>query len=197
MPGNDSALRYAKQALTVFKRYPAVLLYCLTGALLGACLVYYDEFWQIVFNEISIPLYFFGAFSALTQAICIPGSLLAYKMKNLLGYKRVFAFIIAVNAVGYLVISFSPNLLSLIAMLLLSLTSGIAEPLVSGYMHHHTESRIRATVESFSSLMLRVLSMGVGLVFGYVSTGFSIFAGFLVPGIICALFLVYFTLKVK
>jgi hypothetical protein len=42
-----------------------------------------------------------------------------------------------------------------------------------------------------------VLSMAVGLVFGFVSTGFSIFAGFLVPGIICALFLGYFVIKSK
>jgi hypothetical protein len=50
-------------------------------------------------------------------------------------------------------------------------------------------------VESFSSLGLRTLSMGVGLFFGYVSSVYSIFAAFLVPGVVCGLFLLFFVKK--
>jgi MFS family permease len=194
-PENESALRHAKKALNVFKDHPAVFYYCLAGALLGACMIYSDEFWQIIFNEINIPVVFFGAFSALTVGTRIPGSLLAYKLKNRFSYKKIIAGIIAVNAVGYIAVFLMQNAWCLIPLTLLSLMSGIVEPLVSGYMHHHTDSNIRATVESFSSLGLRTLSMGVGLCFGYVGGMYSIFAAFLVPGAVCFFFFIYFIKK--
>ena len=51
-----------------------------------------------------------------------------------------------------------------------------------------TVTLLRATVESFSSLGLRVISVGVGLLFGYVSMSFSIFAGFLGLSAVCLLY---------
>ena len=178
----------------VFKEQPLVFVYCLTGAFLGACMIYLDEFWQIIVENIGIPVIFFGVVSALSSVLRIPGNLFAYKLKGIFKYKHILTCIISVSIVGYVVVFLARDLFCLIPIMLLFVVAGIVDPLVIGYLHHHTESHIRATVESFSSLGLRIVSVIVGLFFGYVSSAYSIFAGFLVLGVICFGYLVLFTI---
>ena len=166
-----------------------MLLYSLTGMVLGACCIYLDEFWQIVAEAIGIPVLFFGVISAVLLGIRVPGNLFAYKLKGRAGYHNLLTGILLINIAGYLAVFVLRNVWCLIPVFLVSLTAGIADPLILGYLHHHTESRIRATVESVFSLGLRLGSIGVGLLFGVISARFSIFAGFLLLG--CAV-LAYF-----
>ena len=187
-------MQHANQALGVFKEQPLVFVYCLTGAFLGACMIYLDEFWQIIVENIGIPVIFFGVVSALSSVLRIPGNLFAYKLKGKFKYKHILTCIISVSIVGYVVVFLARDLFCLIPIMLLFVVAGIVDPLVIGYLHHHTESHIRATVESFSSLGLRIVSVIVGLFFGYVSSAYSIFAGFLVLGVICFGYLVLFTI---
>jgi len=183
---------YVNRALTVFKQNPFVLIYCLTGAFLGACMIYLDEFWQIIIGNIGVPVLFFGAVGATASTLRIPGNLFAYKLKEKYDHKFILTCIICISTIGYVAIFFARNLLCFIPMALLFSVMGIVDPLVTGYLHHHTESNIRATVESFSSVGLRVLSVGIGLLFGYFSTRFSIFSGFMVLATICFGYLIIF-----
>ncbi len=193
----NDVMQYTKQAVSLFKSKPTVLIYCISGAVLGACLIYLDEFWQLILEGIGIPVLFFGVVSALQLSFRIPGNLFAYKLKEHFGYKKILTAIIIVNAIGYLAIFVTRNVFCLIPMIVVSITSGITEPLITGYLHHQTESHIRATVESFSSLGLRFFSTLVGLLFGFVSTKFSVFAGFLVLAIICVVYLLFYILYGK
>lgn len=108
--------------------------------------------------------------------------------KSFLHYHFLSA-LIAINAIGYMIISRTRNVFCLIPILAVSWAAGITEPLITGYLHHHTESHIRATVESFASLGLQFLSMPVGLAFGFVSTRYSIFHGFAVLAAVCGSYL--------
>ena len=193
-PENEisGVIQYTKQALSIFKHNPLVFVYCLTGAVLGACLIYLDEFWQIVLERVGLPVIFFGMVSAAASILRIPGNLFAYKLKEKFRYEHILTCLIAVNIVGYLAIFLARDLMCLAPMMLLFLVAGIVDPLVIGYLHHHAESHIRATVESFSSLGLRMISAGAGMLFGYISSVYSIFAGFLVLGFICFGYLVLF-----
>ena len=186
------SLPYAKQALSLFREEPLVLLYCLTGTVLGACMIYLDEFWQLLMEELHFPVALFGAVSAGLFLCRVPGSLLAYKLKGRLRYRAIFLAILAVSAAGYCAVALTRSILCLIPMAVMFLAAGLTEPLVSGYLHHRAESQTRATAESFASLGLRVLSMPAGLVFGFVSTRFSVFAGFLPLGVICAVWVFVF-----
>ncbi len=183
---------YAAQAVSIFRRTPLLLLYCITGAVLGACLNYLDEFWQLILEDIGIPVIFFGVVSSIVFVLRIPGNLLAYKLKDRFRYKDILNLILIISAAGYAAIFMTRNVLCLIPMLLVSLSSGITEPLIMGYVHHHTESHIRATVESFYSLGLRVITILAGLIFGYISTEFSIFPGFGALGLLCLAYIIIF-----
>ena len=191
LPG---AMQYIKQALALFKAKPLVLIYSLSGMALGACLNYLDEFWQLVLEGAGIPVLFFGAVSALVSLCRIPGSLLAHKLKARFDYRTVLIAVMAVNAAGYAAVFYTRNALCLLPMALVSLAAGIADPLILGFLHHQTQSHIRATVESFASLGLQFASVLVGLVFGWAGERFSIFAGFVPLSAVCALCLVGFGL---
>jgi len=190
-----TALQHTKQAFALFRSQPLMLLYGLTGAVLGACVIYLDEFWQLAMESIGVPVLLFGAVSALVYFSRIPGSLLAHKFKERISYRAIFIAVLLVNALGYAAVFLTRNVLCLIPMAVVSLAAGITDPLVAGYLHHRAESNIRATAESFASLGLRLLSMPVGLVFGYVSAKHTIFAGFLPLGMVCLVWLVLFILR--
>jgi MFS family permease len=190
-------IQYAKQALGFFKEQPLVFVYCLTGAVLGACMIYLDEFWQIILDNIGISVIFFGVFGALASILRVPGNLLAYKLKEKFRYELVLTCIISVSTIAYAAIFLVRDLFCLVPMMLLFLIGGIVDPLVIGYLHHHAESHIRATVESFSSLGLRVVSIGIGLLFGYISSEYSIFAGFLMISSLCFGYLISFRIAGK
>jgi len=186
------AISQVKQAMSLFKKQPLVLIYCASGMLLGACLAQLDEFWQLVMEGIGIPVALFGLVGALLTASRVPGNLLAYKLKERFSYQAILNAIFLVNILGYVTIFFTRSAWNLIPVALVSLVAGIAEPLVMGYLHHRTESRYRATAESFASLGLQGMSVLAGLVFGFVSVRFSIFAGFLPLAVICAAWLIVF-----
>ncbi len=186
------AMQYTKHALKIYKAQPLVLVYCLTGAVLGACMIYLDEFWQIILENIGISVIFFGVFSSLSFILRIPGNLFAYKLKEKFSYKHILTCTIGISIAGYAAVFLVRDWLCLVPMMLLSVVASIVDPLVTGYLHHHTESHIRATVESFSSLGLRIVSVGVGLLFGYISSRYSIFAGFLTLSTICFGYFVLF-----
>ena len=109
----------------------------------------------------------------------------------------IMTCIIGVSTMAYAAIFLARDLFCLVPMLFLFAIDGIVDPLVIGYLHHHTESHIRATVESFSSLGLRVVSVGVGLLFGYISSEYSIFAGFLMLSGLCFGYLLIFRIAGK
>lgn len=181
----------------IFKKKPLVFIYGLTGAVLGACLIYLDEFWQLILDNVGISVAFFGIIGAVEMSFKIPGNLLAYRLKEKLSYKIILIGILIFNVTGYKAIYYTRNVFCLIPMIAISLVAGIVEPLITGYLHHNTESHIRATVESFSSLGLRLISILIGLIFGYISTSFSLFAAFAYLGVICLLYLLFFLLAEK
>jgi len=187
-----NSLQYTKQALKLFRAEPLILLYCLTGAVLGACMIYLDEFWQLIMEGVGVPVLFFGAVGAGVYLCRIPGNLLAYRLKGRFSYRAILTVIVLVNAAGYLAVFLTRSVLCLIPMAVMSLAAGVTDPLVEGYLHHRAESGVRATTESFVSLGLRVLSMPAGLMFGLASERFSIFAGFLPLALVCAAWLAWF-----
>lgn len=63
-----------------------------------------------------------------------------------------------------------------------------SQPLTTGFLHHHTESHHRATVESCANLLTSVANVVLGLIFGQIARHFSIFRGYQLLG---GLLLVY------
>lgn len=64
-------------------------------------------------------------------------------------------------------------------MVCIYFAAAILEPLIYGYLHDHAIEKYRATIESAYSLLGRLAVALIGLPFGYLTTHYTIFIGFM------------------
>lgn len=188
---------YIKASINFFRKNPSVRLVVLFGMITGAALSFIDEFWQLYLNRLEIPVLYFGLYSAVIMILRLPGNIIAHVMKRRFSYKIILTCVIAVFAVGFLYVSVTKDYTGLGAIFLICLFSGIIEPISTGYLHHRTDSNMRATIDSFQSLGLNAVLIITGLGFGYFSSKYDIFGGFGFVAFICAVFFVYFLIASK
>jgi MFS family permease len=184
-----------KESYRFLKDQPSVRFVLLFGIVISSIFVYIDEFWQIYLSEIKVPFLLFGVISSARMLSASLSGIYAYKLKNRFSYKKIFSLLIVIFIASIFGASFIKSYLSLIPLIICFIAYGIVEPLSLGYLHHRTESRIRATVESFQSLVLRASTIICGLLFGYFSTKYDIFAGFILLGSILVAYSVYYFSK--
>ncbi len=183
-----SFLKFAFEAVKIFREKPVLLSCTVTAAIIGGTVNYLDEFWQLLAEKWGVPVILFGALTIAMGIFRVPGEVFAYKLKNRMNLKTLLIAIILLSAVLYTLIYLVQNPFSIIFMALILLMSGISEPLISGCIHANTDSAHRATVESMSSLVLRLATMLIGLGFGFISDRFSIYTGFAYLAIIMLCF---------
>jgi MFS family permease len=181
-----------RQALAFLKESAAIRFVLFYGVVLGACLNYLDEFWQLYLDHVGVPIILWGLISGSTSLLIALGSLYAHRVKQRISYKVLFAFILLVFAAGLILMAVVQNPVGLLLMLLAYGAVSFVDPLVSGYLHHRTPSEFRATAESYQALVLRGVTVLVGLAFGYVSSHYSISKGFLMIGVLALTYLAVF-----
>ncbi|MEC0208323.1 MFS transporter [Paenibacillus ehimensis] len=183
---------YIKASLLFFKENPGVSLVVLSGTVTGAALHFIYEFWQIYLNRLDIPVIYFGLFSAGLMLLMLPGNMLAHALLRRFSSRTLLLAAVAVFAAGFTYIAAAKDYSGLAALLVICLFSGIVEPIAAGYLHHRTDSSIRATIDSFQSLGLNAVHIVIGLGFGFVSVRFDIFGGYGFIALLCGLFFGYF-----
>lgn len=180
---------YIKDSTAFYRNNPKAALLVVNAMSLGACISYLDEFWQLYLRDMGLTVSFFGIFAALLLLLRIPGNLIAAYLLRHVSEERLLALVLAVTAAGFAAAAIFPGMVGLSAICLIFFVSGLVDPVVSGYLHQHVSSDIRATVDSFQSLGKRAIVLIVGLGFGYIATWFSVAVGFLFLSAICLLFL--------
>ncbi len=188
----ESYIKCIRDAFSFLKAQHSIRFVLLFGIVVSSVFIYIDEFWQIYLNEIKIPVFLFGIISSARMLSASISGIYAYKLKNKYSYKYIFSFLITVFILSILGASVIRSYSGLVPLIICFIAFGVVEPLTLGYLHHRTESRIRATVESFQSLALRASTICSGLLFGYFSTKYSIFIGFRILGTILAVYAIYY-----
>jgi len=183
---------YVTASLQFFRHRPGVRLVLLSGMVTGAAIGYLDEFWQIYLERLHVPVLYFGLFSAGMFLLRLPGNVLAYRLTRRFSHRVLMSVVTAVLAAGFAYLSLYKDWGSLAAMSVICLFAGVMEPLAAGYLHHRTDSSMRATIGSFQSLGENAVHVGIGLGFGYLSSKFDIFGGYGFIAVVCSLFFVYF-----
>lgn len=188
---------YIKASIQFFGKNQGVFLVILSGMVTGAALNFIDEFWQLYISKLGIPVIYFGLFSAGFMFLRLPGSMLAYSMKNRFSYRTLLSGVTFIFTMGFLFLSEVKGYTSLVAIFLICISSGIIGPLATGYLHHRINSTMRATLDSFQSLGLRAAEIIFGLGFGFFSSRFDIFGGYGFITILCGVYFVIFLLSCK
>jgi MFS family permease len=188
---------YMSASLRLFRENKGVLLVVLSGMVTGAAINFIDEFWQTYLDRLGIPVIYFGLFSAALFLVRLPGSMMAYRLKNKFNYRFLLAGVTAVLAVCFIYLSVIKDFSGLAAMFIICLLAGMVEPLAAGYLHHRIDSKMRATMGSFQSLGENAVLIITGLGFGYFSSKYDVFGGYGFIGIVCGVFFIYFTFASK
>lgn len=181
---------YVKTALSFLRGRKDVLLILLHGIVMAAVTIYVDEFWQVYLKETGVAVAYFGVFSIAGSFVSGAGAFLAHKFKHC-AVDRTLVVLLLIWAGAAFAAAGLHSLLGIAFLLLAYLVSGIAEPLVSGYLHRRAASEFRTTVESFQSLALRAVAALVGLGFGWVAAVFSVFGGYLFLGVLVVGYVVF------
>jgi len=187
----------AKTAFVFFKKHRDALKIVVQSSVIAACVVYVDEFWQIYMNRISVPLALFGVISAAFTITRVPGALLASALLKHFSHRTIISAASILTAAGIWGAAFAQSAWGIPGMAAACFAAALLEPVNAGYVHRRAESSVRATIESAGAMALRLLSIGIGLVFGYISDRYGIFSSFGMLGIVCAASSVWFALSVS
>ena len=181
-------------AYAFFKTNPDVLRIVLNVVLIASVVNYVDEFWQIYLDDISFPLVLFGIVSLALTLVQIPGALLASKMLKYYSHQALIIFTSFLIALGIIWAAFMQSALGAFGIALMGFAYALMNPIAEGYLHRRADPNARATIESVESMMERILTIGVGFLFGFLSTRYSIFAGFWFLGSLAVFICVIFSM---
>jgi hypothetical protein len=109
--------------------------------------------------------------------------------------ESIILTILGVSTVGYFMTAVFPGWIGITMMVIIFFCSGIVDPVITGYLHHHASSHIRATIDSIQSLIERAIMFFVGIGFGLISSRTSVLIGFLFLEAVSLLFLLFFAYK--
>lgn len=182
----------AKVAWAYLKQRPDLQSVMAYSVVTGACLIYVDEFWQIYAQRVGVPIALFGL---VLGAICLLSAcsgLIAHRLKGVAPWRPLLTGLLVVFCAGVAVMAFVGSPWGVLLLLVAYWAAGLMEPLTVGYLHHRVPSSIRATAESYQSLVSRVVSAVVGIVFGFIATRLGIFAGYKLLAGILAIALVWY-----
>jgi MFS family permease len=188
---------YIRKSLSFYKTNPKLVSIITHAMAIAVCITYLDEFWQLYLNEIEYTVLFFGVFSAFISLARIPGNLLAAYLLTFFRAESIILFILGITTVCFLITAIFPGSIGLIMILIIFLASGVADPVVTGYIHHHGSSEIRATIESIQSLIESTITFTVGIVFGIISSIISVISGFFFLGVFSCFVYFFFFKKTR
>jgi len=184
-------------AYAFFKKHPNVLQVLIHVALIASIVNYVDEFWQVYLNEIYFPIMLFGIVLAVLTLAQMPGALLAAKMLKRYSHKTLIIITSFLATAGILWAALVQHAIGIIGIAVVCFAVALIDPIAAGYLHHRADPTARATIESIEVMIHRVFTIGIGLIFGYFSTQFSIFAGFWMLGIVAAFASIIFSILRK
>jgi MFS family permease len=182
----DTAARMIKQ--------PGIVQLVQLWVMLNATFLLADEYNQLYFLTVGIPLIFFGYLGTVSNLIEALGGRLAERLAKV-PRPRLYRVFVLISAVGFLGGALLHNLFGVIFTYFPLIAFYFALPILLTDLHRNLPSAQRATGESFVSLLARVTMIPLGLAFAFLSDHRSIFAAFFGLGVVLAAYLLVISLQ--
>lgn len=172
-----------KNAYSVITKNSYLYYIVVVAVIVGSTMTYLWEFWQNYIESIGIKIIYFGVVSGACSLGVIISAARAYIViglveQNAIDKKKLYQVSMLVIGVCFILMFYVRNIISIILMILINIVAGVFEVAIEGDIHHSIESDYRATFESIYSMLLRIISIGIGVVFGLVVDHINIFLGF-------------------
>ncbi|MGG3466928.1 MFS transporter [Neobacillus pocheonensis] len=188
---------YFFSSISFYRNNPKLIVMIFHAMAIAACVNYLDEFWQLYLDKIGFSVIFFGLFSALISISRIPGNLMAGYLTKYFPVEFILLIVLGVTTIGFLISAFFHGLIGVAMIIIIFLISGVVDPVVTGYLHYHANSEIRATIDSIQSLIQKLLVFIVGIGFGIISSEYTIFSGFIFLGTFMSIFFLLYLKNVN
>lgn len=141
-----------------------------------------EEYQQLYFNWIHIPIAFFGVASVLLILAQACGNRYAYKVSKVFNNRNTIYYIALLGGLSLFITPLVQSLIMMIFLIMVFFFHGLAEILLESRLQQLLKSDQRATVLSINSLLTNAIAIFLVLIFGWVSKmgglqyGFIIFA---------------------
>jgi MFS family permease len=139
------------------------------------------------FMATKTPTFMFGALWALFLVISAGVSYKAHSIEEFLGRKKSLIVLFVLPILGYLLLGFSMNIITIIFIPLFYVARGLNNPITKSYINGLISSEDRATILSAQSLMGRLPFVFIGPLAGWVNDIYSLQAALLLCGGIFAI----------
>jgi MFS family permease len=152
------------------------------SSVIGASTLTMAWFVQPYFQQIHIPLKWYGILWTSLNFTAAITAMIAYRFEQKLGESRTMIFITLGVSLGYFAVGLFTALWALLFFYLFYFVRGVATPVLKDYINRLTSSEVRATVLSVRSFIIRILFAIIGPFLGWYSGKFSLSAAFLFAG---------------
>lgn len=175
-------------------RRPFLVNLMVFSVIMGVSLLTIDEYGQLYFVGVGVPVLALGYLAAVGSGIEAIGGKFAYRLSRF-SRKKVFAFAIATSATGFAVVGLTNSWYGVPFAFLPWLAFYFTHPLVMADLHNELPSSQRATGASFLSLLHSLAAIPLAFGFGRAADGLSIATAYLLVGILVAVYFIAFLLS--
>ncbi len=131
-------------------------------------------FFQPYFEQVGIPLVYFGVLWAVIQLSSGFSAYFAYKIESIIGRKISLASLLLITSLGYILLGSSNHLWGLIFCFMFTLIWGFSNPLLQDYINKIVWSDKRATVMSVKNLLSRLIFVIFAPLIGWLADTYTI-----------------------
>ncbi|MBN2238155.1 MAG: MFS transporter [Dehalococcoidales bacterium] len=161
--------------------------------MMGATLFLMDEYGQLYFKGVGMPIYMLGILGAVGNGIEAVTGKFAWRLSRF-SRRKVFTTAIITSIAGFVAVGLTRAWYGVIFAFMPWAAYYTILPLFLNDLHQQLPSGQRATGESFTSLLRSLVFIPLGLGFGIIADRLSIYAAYIAAGIILAAYLVVFVL---
>lgn len=152
------------------------------SSVIGASTLTMAWFVQPYFQEIHIPVQWYGILWTSLNLTAALTALIAYWIEARLGDTKTMIFITLGVSIGYIAVGMFQSVWVLSIFFLFYFVRGVATPVLKDYINRLTASEVRATVLSVRSFIIRILFSIIAPFLGWFSGKFSLSAAFFFAG---------------
>lgn len=137
---------------------------------------------QPYFQQISIPLAWFGVLWTSLNLTAAIAAMIAYRIEKMLGDTRTMILVTIGVSLGYFAAGLFQAIWALLFFYFFYFVRGVATPVFKDYINRLTSPEVRATVLSVRSFIIRILFSILAPFLGWYSGKFSLSNAFLLSG---------------
>jgi len=172
-------------------RHRSMIILMSLSVMLGATFFFTDEYGQLYFVGVGIPVFALGYLDAVGNGLEAITGKLTYRLERF-GRKKVFASAIVLSAAGFCVSGITKTWLGVPFIFLPLLAFYLTHPLILADFYNELPSGQRATGASFLSLLHSLVTIPLAFGFGSVADHVSIAAPYLLLGVLVVAYFAFF-----